>query len=84
MLQSTGISHREIRHDRLQFQKSFAGIPPDVPSWGNIVAEGRERIFIAFHIVAFPGLFLTITVLAVNLMGDGLRDSLDPRMRRRL
>ncbi len=61
-----------------------AGIPPDVPSWGNIVAEGRERIFIAFHIVAFPGLFLTITVLAVNLMGDGLRDSLDPRMRRRL
>jgi len=61
-----------------------AGIPPEIPSWGNIVAEGRERIFIAFHIVAFPGLFLTITVLAVNLMGDGLRDSLDPRMRRRL
>lgn len=61
-----------------------AGIPPDVPSWGNIVAEGRERIFIAFHIVAFPGLFLTVTVLAVNLMGDGLRDSLDPRLRRRL
>ncbi len=61
-----------------------AGVPPDVPSWGNIVAEGRERIFIAFHIVAFPGLFLTVTVLAVNLMGDGLRDSLDPRLRRRI
>jgi peptide/nickel transport system permease protein len=61
-----------------------AGIPPEIPSWGNIVAEGRERIFIAFHIVAFPGLFLTVTVLAVNLMGDGLRDSLDPRMRRRI
>ncbi|MBM3523500.1 MAG: ABC transporter permease, partial [Alphaproteobacteria bacterium] len=61
-----------------------AGIPPDTPSWGNIVAEGRERILVGFQIVAFPGLLLTITVLAVNLMGDGLRDSLDPRLRRRL
>jgi peptide/nickel transport system permease protein len=60
-----------------------AGISPDVPSWGNIIAEGRDRLLIAFHIIAFPGLFLTLTVLAVNLMGDGLRDSLDPRLRRR-
>jgi peptide/nickel transport system permease protein len=61
-----------------------AGIPPDMPSWGNIVAEARERVLIAFHIVAFPGLMLTITVLAVNLLGDGLRDGLDPRLRRRV
>ena len=61
-----------------------AGVPPDVVSWGSIIAEGRERIFLAFHIIAFPGLLLTLTVLAVNLVGDGLRDSLDPRLKRRL
>ena len=59
-----------------------AGTPPEIPSWGNIVAEGRTYFQISPWIVLFPGLFLAITVLAVNILGDGLRDSLDPRMRR--
>lgn len=61
-----------------------AGTPPSVPSWGNIMAEGRQYVTVAFWILGFPGLFLTLTVLAVNLLGDGLRDMFDPRMRRRL
>lgn len=57
-----------------------AGVPPSVPSWGNIMAEGRALWQIRPHIVFFPALFLSITVLAVNLLGDGFRDSLDPRL----
>lgn len=59
-----------------------AGTPPDVPSWGNIMAEGRTYVMVAFWILLFPGLFLTLVVLGVNLLGDGLRDTLDPRLRR--
>jgi peptide/nickel transport system permease protein len=60
------------------------GLPPDIPTWGNIMAEGRVQ-FIAYpHNVFFPGIFLALTVLAVNILGDGLRDTLDPRMARRL
>jgi peptide/nickel transport system permease protein len=61
-----------------------AGTPPSIPSWGNIMAEGRQYVSVAFWLLGFPGLFLTLTVLAVNLLGDGFRDMLDPRMRRRL
>jgi peptide/nickel transport system permease protein len=61
-----------------------AGTPPEIPSWGNIIAEGRNFIIVGWWILVFPGLFLTLTVLAVNLLGDGLRDGLDPRMRRAL
>ena len=57
-----------------------AGIPPATPSWGNIMAEGRALWQIRPHIILFPAIFLSITVLAVNLLGDGLRDSLDPRL----
>ena len=60
------------------------GVPPQVPSWGNMMAEGRNFVAVAFHIVLFPGIFLAITVLAINLMGDGLRDALDPRLANRL
>lgn len=60
-----------------------AGIPPDLPSWGNIMAEGRGFTRRAMWIIFFPGLFLTATVLGVNLVGDGLRDMLDPRVSRR-
>jgi peptide/nickel transport system permease protein len=60
-----------------------AGSPPSEPSWGNLIAEGRTVFQIAPHIVLFPGLALAITVLAVNLLGDGLRDALDPRFERR-
>ena len=57
-----------------------AGVPPTVPSWGNIMAEGRALWQVKPFIVFFPALFLSTTVLAVNLVGDGLRDALDPRM----
>ncbi|RXH20289.1 ABC transporter permease [Bradyrhizobium guangzhouense] len=57
-----------------------AGTPPTIPSWGNIMAEGRALWQVKPYIVFFPAAFLSITVLAVNLLGDGLRDALDPRM----
>ena len=60
-----------------------AGTPPIVPSWGNIMAEGRALWQVKPFIVFFPAAALSITVLAVNLLGDGLRDALDPRMARR-
>lgn len=56
-----------------------AGAPPSVPSWGNILAEGREYMIDAPWIMIFPGLAITLTVLGLNLLGDGLRDALDPR-----
>ena len=56
-----------------------AGAPPSVPSWGNILAEGREYMIDAPWIMIFPGLAITFTVLGLNLLGDGLRDALDPR-----
>jgi peptide/nickel transport system permease protein len=59
------------------------GLPPDIPTWGNIMAEGRVQ-FVAYpHNVFFPGVFLAATVLAVNMLGDGLRDTLDPKMAKR-
>lgn len=61
-----------------------AGTPPDVPSWGNMIAEGRSVVQLAFNIVLFPGMFLGVTVLSINLLGDGLRDMLDPKIARRL
>ena len=60
------------------------GIPPETPTWGNIMAEGRALFRVFPHNILFPGIFLAATVLAVNIMGDGLRDSLDPRLRKRL
>jgi peptide/nickel transport system permease protein len=57
-----------------------AGTPPTIPSWGNIMAEGRSLWQVKPFIVFFPAAFLSITVLAVNLLGDGLRDALDPRL----
>jgi peptide/nickel transport system permease protein len=61
-----------------------AGVPPATPSWGNIMAEGRALWQVRPHIVFFPALYLSLTVLAVNLLGDGLRDSLDPRLAKSL
>jgi peptide/nickel transport system permease protein len=55
------------------------GIPTDIPSWGNIMAEGRQLFRVYPHTILFPGVFLAVTVLAVNMLGDGLRDTLDPR-----
>ncbi|HJU29915.1 MAG TPA: ABC transporter permease [Hyphomicrobiaceae bacterium] len=61
-----------------------AGTPPTIPSWGNIMAEGRALWQVKPFIVFFPAVFLSLTVLAVNMLGDGLRDMLDPRMAKRL
>jgi peptide/nickel transport system permease protein len=57
------------------------GIPPTIPSWGAMIADGRAYVTLAPWVSIFPGLALTITVLAVYFFGDGLRDLLDPRMR---
>ena len=61
-----------------------AGTPPTIPSWGNIMAEGRALWQVKPYIVFFPAAFLSVTVLAVNLVGDGLRDAFDPRMAKSL
>jgi peptide/nickel transport system permease protein len=55
------------------------GIPPQTPTWGNIMAEGRTVFRVHPHNILYPGVFLALTVLAVNMLGDGLRDALDPR-----
>jgi peptide/nickel transport system permease protein len=60
------------------------GVPGQTPSWGNMMAEGRNFVAVAFHIILCPGLLLACTVLAINLVGDGLRDALDPRLARQL
>jgi peptide/nickel transport system permease protein len=62
-----------------------AGVPPTIaPSWGNIMADGRTLWQVKPYIIFFPAIFLSLTVLAVNLLGDGLRDAVDPRMAKRL
>jgi peptide/nickel transport system permease protein len=61
-----------------------AGTPPEVPSWGNIMAEARPYFQLKPAMVLLPGIFLAVTVLAINLVGDGLRDMLDPRLARRM
>ena len=60
------------------------GLPADVPTWGSVMAGGRVQFTERPDVVLFPGLFLAVTVLAINLLGDGLRDTLDPRMSKRL
>ena len=60
------------------------GTPPETPSWGNIIAEGRNFIMLAIWSVLFPGLFLGTMVLSINILGDGIRDMLDPRIAKRI
>ena len=60
------------------------GLPPDIPTWGNVMAEGRSQFNEFPHNIFFPGIFLAVTVLAVNILGDGLRDTLDPKMAKRV
>jgi len=57
------------------------GVQPPTPSWGNMVADGRDALIQAWWIATFPGLAIVFTVIAFNLLGDGLRDALDPRLR---
>lgn len=58
------------------------GAQPPTPEWGTMLAEAREFILRAWWVVTFPGLVILVTVLAINLMGDGLRDALDPKLKR--
>ena len=60
------------------------GIPPEVPTWGNVMAAGRDVFYLFPHNIFFPGIMLAITVLAVNMLGDGLRDTLDPKLAKRV
>ncbi|WP_300303249.1 ABC transporter permease [Ferrovibrio sp.] len=60
------------------------GTPPEIPSWGNMMAEARSTISIGLWAMLFPGIMLALTVLAINLCGDRLRDILDPRLARRI
>lgn len=57
------------------------GVPPPTPEWGSMIGTGKIYLFSAPHIVVFPGLFISITIIAFNILGDGLRDALDPRAR---
>ena len=57
------------------------GVQPPIPSWGNMVSDGRDNLLGAWWVATFPGLIIVLTVLAFNLVGDGLRDALDPRLR---
>src|SRR5262249_18461623 len=58
------------------------GVPPPTPTWGRMLAEGRDYLTVAGWIAVFPGLAILVTVLGINFLGDGLRDLLDPRLRR--
>ena len=58
------------------------GVQPPTAEWGSMLAAERNQVFTAFHLVLFPGLAIMINVLAFNLLGDGLRDALDPRLNR--
>ena len=60
------------------------GLPPEIPTWGNIMADGRRFFQLLPGLVFFPGLFLSLTVLSINMLGDGLRDSLDPKLMKRI
>jgi peptide/nickel transport system permease protein len=60
------------------------GVPPEVPTWGNIMAEGRQVFSLYPHNITYPGVMLAATILAVNVLGDGLRDTLDPKMAKRV
>ena len=61
-----------------------AGTPPEIPTWGNMIAQSRLFLSRAPWTIFCPGIALALVVLAVNLLGDGLRDRLDPRLARRM
>ncbi len=67
----------------LESTLSFLGLgfPPDVPTWGSMLSNGRDQIELAWHIPVFPGIMIFLVVLSINYIGDGLRDALDPRSR---
>jgi peptide/nickel transport system permease protein len=79
VLSTFGIARAIILESALSFLA--LGVPPDVPSWGTMLADGRQFLDTAWWLGLFPGLAIFLTVLGVNLFGDGLRDALDPQSR---
>jgi peptide/nickel transport system permease protein len=80
VLATLGIASALITGSALSFLG--LGIKPPIPEWGNMLSEGREFLQRAWWVAFFPGLEIMLTVFAINLLGDGLRDALDPRMSR--
>jgi ABC-type dipeptide/oligopeptide/nickel transport system permease subunit len=80
VLATLGIASALITGSALSFLG--LGIKPPTPEWGNMLSEGREFLQRAWWVAFFPGLSIMLTVFAINLLGDGLRDALDPRMSR--
>ncbi len=60
------------------------GIPPETPTWGNVMAAGKDVFYLFPHNIFYPAIMLAVTVLAVNMLGDGLRDTLDPKLAKRV
>ena len=58
------------------------GVPPEIPTWGTMLADSRSYISTAWWLALFPGLCIFLTVLGINLLGDAIRDLLDPRLKR--
>ena len=58
------------------------GVPPEIPTWGSMLADGRTYISTSWWLALFPGLCIFFTVLGINMLGDGMRDILDPRLKR--
>ena len=81
MLATLGIAGAIILGSTLSFLG--LGIKPPTAEWGNMLSDGRSMMRNFWWVSFFPGLAIMLTVLAINLLGDGLRDALDPRMRRR-
>jgi peptide/nickel transport system permease protein len=81
VLATLGVGANIITESSLSFLG--LGIDPQTPSWGGMLANGRAYLETAWWVAAFPGLAISLTVLATNLLGDWLRDALDPRMRSR-
>lgn len=71
------VSHAIISESTLSFLG--LGFPPDIPTWGRILFDAKDNLAFAPHWALFPGLAIFLTVLAINFIGDGLRDALDPR-----
>ena len=79
VLATLGIAKRHHRESALSFLG--LGFPPDFPTWGRLLFDGANFISVTPERVLWPGLAISLTVLSVNYIGDGLRDALDPRLR---
>ncbi len=75
-----GVANAILNESALSFLG--LGFPSDVPTWGRLLFDGKDFVTFTPWVVFWPGLFISLTILSINFMGDGLRDALDPRMRR--